>query len=113
MTLRSCAALLSFASALTAATVDLRRAVVVVRPGELPPAEKTAATVLVEEVERRSGIRLPIATTWPADRAAIAITGAPTAWGRNVPTPPAKPDAFRLRAEDRAVWVVGSDARGA
>src|SRR6478672_8592453 len=113
MTLRSCVALLSFASALTAATVDLRRAVVVVRPGDLPPAEKTAATVLVEELERRSGIRLPVATEWPADRVAIAITGTPTAWGRTVPAPPARPEAFRLRVEGRAVWIVGADARGA
>ena len=32
-------------------TVDLSEAVVVVRDGELPNAEKTAATVLVEELE--------------------------------------------------------------
>src|SRR5690349_8821458 len=100
MTLRSCAALLSFASALTAATVDLRRAVVVVRPGELPPAEKTAATVLVEEVERRSGIRLPIATTSPTDRPAIAIT---------VTEPPGRPESFHLRADNRTVRIEGAD----
>src|SRR3954453_4423802 len=105
MTFRSSAVLLTFASALTAATIDLRQAVVVVRPGDLPAAEKTAATVLVEEVERRSGIRLPIATSWPTDRIAIAITGLPNApsWGRTVPAPPAPPESFRLRAEDRAV----------
>src|SRR4051812_8899579 len=113
MTLRSCAALLTFASALTAATIDLRRAVVVVRPGELPAAERTAATVLVEEVERRSGIRLPVATSWPTDRVAIAISGSPTAWSRTIPAPPAGAESFRLRAEDGAVWIVGADPRGA
>ena len=103
-----------FASALGAATLDLPRATVVVRPGDLPPAEKTAAAVLVEELERRTGIRLPITSTWPADGLAIAITGAPAAsWGRTVPAAPSRPEGFRLRAEDRAIWIAGSDARGA
>ena len=38
--------------------IDLRGATVVVRPGELPNAEKTAATVLVEEIAKRTGITL-------------------------------------------------------
>ena len=58
-----------------AAVVDLRDAVVVVRPGTLPKAEKTAAIVLVEEVEKRTGVRLTVSTNWPADRTVIAITG--------------------------------------
>ena len=97
MRLRSFTAFL-FASALGAATLDLHRATVVVRPGDLPPAEKTAAAVLVEELERRTGIRLPITSTWPADGLAIAITGAPaTAWGRPVPAAPSRPEGCTTR----------------
>jgi len=57
-----------------AARLDLRDAVVVVRAGELPEAEKTAATVLVEELSKRSGIRLPLAAAIPPARPFIAIT---------------------------------------
>jgi F420-0:gamma-glutamyl ligase-like protein len=46
-----------------AAGVDLSNAVVVVRPGQLPNAEKTAATVLVEELEKRTGIHLVTSTS--------------------------------------------------
>ena len=34
---------------------DFSRAVVLTRPGGLPPVEETAAVVLVEEVEKRTG----------------------------------------------------------
>jgi len=45
---------------LGAGALDIRDAVVVVRPGELPNAEAAAATVLVEEFEKRTGIHLQI-----------------------------------------------------
>jgi len=38
-------------------SLDLSSAVIVTRPGVLPPAEKTAAVVLAEELEKRSGVR--------------------------------------------------------
>src|SRR5260370_14245447 len=50
-------AVLSFAG-----TIDLSQAVVVVRPGPLANAEKAAAVVLIEEMQKRSGIRLPEST---------------------------------------------------
>jgi hypothetical protein len=45
--------LFTIVAPLFGATIDLHDAVVVVRPGVLPNAEKTAVTVLVEEVEKR------------------------------------------------------------
>ncbi len=64
--------------------IDLGNATVVVRPGERPSAERMAAVVLIEEVERRTGSRLCTSTTWPAGKTVIAIStraDEPT-WGR-------------------------------
>jgi len=94
--------------ALVRATVDLRDAVVVVRPGVLPNAEKTAATVLVEEVEKRTGLRLNTSSTWPADRPVIAITSV----GSSV----TKAEGYHLFVDQSkaqaAVRIMGADARG-
>ncbi|MCL5671265.1 MAG: hypothetical protein M1423_08225, partial [Acidobacteria bacterium] len=54
--------------------IDLSDAVVVSRPGDLPFAEQTAATVLVEEMEKRTSIHLKTSTKWPAGKTVIAIT---------------------------------------
>ncbi len=46
-----------------AGTIDLTQAVVVVRSGPLANAEKAAAAVLIDEMQRRSGIRLQESTS--------------------------------------------------
>jgi hypothetical protein len=51
-------ALFCVVTALAAAPVDLSHAVVVSRPGMLPDAEHTASLVLIEEIQKRTGIRL-------------------------------------------------------
>ncbi|MEK7793017.1 MAG: glycoside hydrolase family 20 zincin-like fold domain-containing protein, partial [Candidatus Hydrogenedentota bacterium] len=100
-------------------TLDLARAVVVVRPGDLPNAERAAATVLVEEFERRTGIQLEQSTRWPANRTVIAITSKNKVSGwRDVPRrkgsglPESEPEGLRLYIDGDTVWVVGADARG-
>ena len=89
------------------ASIDLSAATVVVRPGTLPPAEKTAAAVLIEEIARRTGITLRQSTTLPTHGTAIAITSEGGG----------KPEGYRLHSEPRGgatvVWVSGADARGA
>ena len=103
----------------TRGVVDLSRAVVVVRPGELPAAEKTASTVLVEEMERPSGVRLRTDSRWPAQGPVIAITStrAVPDWGREVPAAAVRAEGFRLWVDASGaapvVWIVGADARGA
>src|SRR5947209_3756371 len=101
-------------------TVDLSRAVVVIRPGERPNAEKMAATILLQEVEKRTGIRLPVHTSWPQGMPAIAITstGSVEGWGRAVPAAQTRPEGYRLFVEqskrsEPIVWIIGADARGA
>ncbi len=105
--------------------VQLHDTVVVLRPGKLPFAERTAAKVLVDEVEKRTSIRLGLSTTWPEGKPVIAIaSGNPISeWGRPVPMrrgaglPEKRPEGYRLYVDDRnrqpVVWVIGADARGA
>ncbi|MFN0172885.1 MAG: glycoside hydrolase family 20 zincin-like fold domain-containing protein, partial [Bryobacteraceae bacterium] len=97
------------AAGANAAKVDLRQAVVVTRTGERPEAERMAATMLVEELERRSGIRLPIATNPPAGGVAVSITSGSAVTG-------ARAEGYRLWIEPgdpRRVHIEGADARGA
>src|SRR5260370_19064240 len=68
--------------------IDLRRATVVVRPGVLPNAERTAAAMLVDEIANRCGLRLPISTIWPAPAPPIAITPKRHWPAPHPPTPP-------------------------
>ena len=105
--------------------IQLNDAVVLSRPGKLPFAEQTAAKVLVEEVEKRTGIRLGASTKWPARKPVIAITSMQhvSEWGRNLPTrqgarlPETNPEGYRLYIDNQnrppVVWVIGADARGA
>ena len=101
------------------AAVDLSRAVVVVRPGEVAAPEQSAARLLAEEIEKRSGIRLEVKREWPVSGAVIAITGAQNvpAWKRSVPAYGGKAEGFRLKAGVEGgrtvVWVSANDGRGA
>lgn len=87
-------------------SIDLSHATVVTRPGEVAPAEKTAATVLIEEVEKRTGIRLNSSSEWPANGPVIAIK---TASG-------GRPEGYHLYVDRSGsapvVQVIGSDPRG-
>lgn len=130
MSFRYAALLVSFWGLLLApsvwgADIGLSHAVVVTRSGDLPNAEKTAAKVLIEEVQKRAGIVLKVTTTWPQSGAVIAITSQASvlAWPRAVPVRPGnglpekKPEGYRLFVQEErsqpVVWIVGGDARGA
>ncbi len=54
--------------------IDLKDAVVVIRDGKLPQPERAAATVLIEEVETRTGIKWSESHQWPKDKPVIAAT---------------------------------------
>ena len=109
--------------------VDLRDAVIVVTPGERDPVERTAVTVLQEEVQRRTGRQLRLQHTWPTPQEAavvIAVSNArdgvpdgiwPTTW----PLPDAaatwrRPDGYRVAVErggpQTVLFVTGADPRG-
>ncbi len=122
----SLAGILCLPTRAVTAPVDLSIATVVIRPGALPPAEQTAATVLVEEVEKRTGLSWPIATNWPLKGVVVAIssgageTGWPEALPRRIgkDLPELRAEGFRLVAQGGdgktgAVWIRGADSRGA
>lgn len=54
--------------------IDVTRATVVT-PARLNVQERTAVRVLVEEVERRTTVRMPVVTEWPADSVAVIAVG--------------------------------------
>ena len=105
--------------------VDLSKAVVVTRPGDLPAAERTAALVLLEEIQKRTGITLPTSARWPQGKTVIATTSAKSVpqWRRDVPLrtgiglPENHPEGYRLYVDQTTsslvVWIIGADARGA
>src|SRR6516164_3756896 len=68
-------------------TFDLARATVVTRAGNLPKAERAATQVLVEELEKRIGMRLAVSTSWPKDGLVVAVTAGPAdpSWNHAVP----------------------------
>jgi PKD repeat protein len=100
--------------------VNLTGAVLVTRAGTLPAAEAMAATVLVEEIEKRTGITIPRTTTWPTSGLVIALMsreGQPAKHAAKV-SPSRAPEGFRMFAEQRAsgpdaLWILGADGRGA
>ncbi len=105
--------------------IDLTAATVVVRENGAPVAEKTAVTVLVEEAEKRTGIRWTPKAGWPESGAVIVTTSNldDVAGGQNAPDEVRK-SVTRLKREgfviavdvtrpkQPVVWVVGADARG-
>ncbi len=102
-------------------TVNLAGATVVIRKGELPKAEQTAARMLVEELQKRIGKRLPISTSWPKRGPVIVLTSGSveTEWGHALPQrqsgnrPETRPEGYRVFFEgERILWIVGADPRG-
>jgi hypothetical protein len=105
--------------------VDLTRATVVT-PAGLSVQERTAVRVLVEEVAKRTNIRLPVATQWPAAGVPVIAVGpidtAP-AWAsaglRGAPSAGPRPggEGYRVAVNAGAgsapaLLVLGADARG-
>lgn len=105
--------------------IDLSRAVVVVRPQAADATQQMAATVLVEEVEKRTGIRWMLAKDWPAVGARIVVVSARDKLPWRSQAPPEilnsltklQPDGYRLFVDAASrggpiVWIVGADPRG-
>jgi hypothetical protein len=83
-------------------------------------AEKAVAVVLIDEMQKRSGIRLPESTSWPAGKPAIAITSKSQvpAWNYAIPAlGQAHSEGYRVYVEQPKgtspiVWLIGADPRG-
>ena len=106
-------ALMATLSAAAAPQVDLSNAAVVVRPGKLPNAERTAARVLAEEVTKRTGLTWPVTATMPKAGPVIELSGK-----CDSKDPALKPEGFRISVDNTdakrpLVRIQGADARGA
>lgn len=105
--------------------IDLTKAVVVA-PGNISPRENKAVTMLIEEIEKRTQIRLARVPAFPADSVSVIAVMPESASksfaGSYVPQLAAErgsnlPEGYRIRvAQTRAaspsVFVVGNDERG-
>lgn len=98
-------------------------ATLVVRNATVAPlVERTAATVLTEEVERRSGATWRTATSWPAEGWAVALLSGNEAELQGVPVPAGlhstKAEGYGIATDlsnpkRPVLWIVGADPRGA
>ena len=104
--------------------LDLRQAVVVCPPG-ISAKEQKAVLMLLEEVEKRTGIRWPETNRWPAAGIAVIAVGqksvlagsaGPYAAEISAMESPAGAEGFRLGVRksqpNLAVLILGNDARG-
>jgi len=110
--------------AVRAGTLDLKNAVVVA-PTDLSKHEKKAVTMLIDEIEKRTLVRLPMTTVWPSLNAPIIAVGNRSAL-QHIAGLPANvlqgiqsvsgAEGYQLaarRSEDNAIiFVVGNDDRG-
>jgi hypothetical protein len=109
--------------------VDLRGAILVVRGGDRPVVERTAAHVLQQEVERRTRVPLPAQETWPTPQQTGVVIALATAghaeasgiWPTTWPSPDdtsawRRPDGYRVvvarGGPQTTIFVTGHDPRG-
>lgn len=110
--------------AFVARALDLSQAVVVSAP-DATPRQQLAVRMLVEEAEKRTGIRWPQMTSWPATnvpviavglRSALLNVAGPHAESLQSSPAPSAAEGFRLcvRQSDKnpAVLILGNDERG-
>jgi hypothetical protein len=108
---------LFFLLATSAAALDLKNAVVVAPPSLTGP-EKKAAAMLVDEIAKRTRIRLAVSESLSGARPAILVCqeSGLRALGRNfagrlIPAA-AGAEGYRVQVADGVVLVLGNDARG-
>lgn len=102
--------------------IDLTKATLIVRNAATAPlVEQTAATVLTEETDKRSGVKWRTGTNWPAEGWAIAILSGKDSelQGRTIPAEvrSTKAEGYgittdRSRPAQPVLWIVGADPRG-
>jgi hypothetical protein len=107
-------------AAMPGSALELERAVIV-GPDLIGPDRK-AVQILVEEVEKRSGIRWRVSTTWPETNAMVIAVGTWTTLESltkntvRLPSRSTSSEAYRVintvGEGDHALFILGSDQRG-
>lgn len=104
-------------------TLDLSEAVILVTPQIASPMQETARTILVEEIEKRSGIPLELGSDWESEtQIALALATDTVLFGKTVPSregsdaPEQQDEGYRIFHESgedgNTLWVIGADTRG-
>jgi|GEM_PF-299965 len=97
-------------ASLASGDINLSAAAVVVNPGIPPKAEAKASVILVEEVQKRTGLAWTTTAQMPATGTVIAVTSVRGGAGGDA-------EGYTLFAEDagtrKVVWVLGDGPRGA
>lgn len=104
-------------------SLDLSDAVILISSELSTPVAETAQTILVEEIEKRSGVLLEPKSNWQSDtRIALALAADDNLYGKAVPartgsdSPERKKEGYRIfheSSEDgNTLWVIGADTRG-
>ena len=94
-----------------ASAIDLKSSTVVA-PASLTATEKKAVAMLVDEIEKRTRIRLPVADGWSGFGAAILVGPVVPRLAARLRPAAAGAEGYRLQVVDGVVLVVGNDARG-
>jgi hypothetical protein len=102
---------------LPALALDLSEATVVTRGGRAPAVAQTAATVLAEEIAKRTGIDWPVTTAWPKEGPVIAlVSDRRSVAGHRAPRVdvPEAPEAYAISTDTATgvIWVQGTDGKG-
>lgn len=110
-----------------AADTDFSQATIVIRDGELPPAEKIAPVILAEEIEKRTGLKWNIVREWPKSATsiiALSVKSTAPKWKDHIPAATldspvlSRKDGFTITVVPKSaqqpatIWVNGADARG-
>lgn len=100
--------------ALSAATVDLHNAVIVV-PRQAASPEKKAAQMLTEEIAKRTQIRLAVTNSAPTDGRPVIALGLPSELGAResgLSQATTGADGYRVKVSSNNVLIAGNDPRG-
>jgi hypothetical protein len=100
--------------------LDLSNAIII-SADNTPSPERKAVQMLIEEVEKRTGLRWARATSWPTNNTPVIAVGNTTSlqsldrFRRTQITARNKPEGYRIRIDRGSpdiVWVIGDDSRG-
>ncbi|MEI6677275.1 MAG: hypothetical protein WCL21_01630 [Mariniphaga sp.] len=103
--------------------LDLSKATILISAQIKSPVKESAATILKEEITKRTALNLQTASNWDAKTfIAVALSGDKNLLGEVVPKreganlPEFKKEGYRLFHEVRngknILWIIGADARG-
>ncbi len=113
------------AQAANARDIDLTKAVILVAAKPHSQTEVAAATMLQQEVQKRTGLKWKISTEHPVRRPVIALAEAsdselaglkvPRRGGQDLPE--SRPEGYRICVRQEGdgapvIWIIGADGRG-